>query len=111
MPTFQQLVDNLQSLNDSGANGNPKRWPDSERLVYAIEGLEKLRRERPDAFIGLYSLDLQLISLSSNFPIASEFVNAVKEYVIARCLMKNNDVGAEGSLSTAHFNLARSDIA
>lgn len=110
MPTLQNLIDGLQSLNDGGLNGNPKRWPDSERLGYVIEGLEKLRRERPDSFIGLFSLDLRMLTLASEFPIEPEFINAVKEYVISRCLLKNQDAGPEGSLATVHLSLAQGEV-
>lgn len=108
--TLQALANDCTALNDDGANGNPKRWPDSLRLRYAIEGLEKLRRERPDACIGAFSTDFRALTLSSDFPIDTGYSKAVIEFVQAQCLLHNNDVGADGSSAAAHLTLATGDL-
>lgn len=108
--TLQDLVNGCTALNDDGANGNPKRWPDALRLRYAQEGLEKLRRERPDACIGQLSADFRALTLSSTFPLDTPLAKAVIEFVQAQCLLHNNDVGADGSSAAAHLQLASGDL-
>jgi hypothetical protein len=108
--TMQSLVADCTALNDEGLNGNPKRWPDPLRLRYAIEGLEKLRRERPDACVGTFTQDFRALTLGSNFPIDTSMAKAVIEFVQAQCLLHNNDIGAEGSSASAHLALASGDL-
>jgi hypothetical protein len=108
--TLQQLVQDCTALNDDGLGGNPKRWPDSLRLRYAQEGLEKLRRERPDACMKHFATDFRVLALTDNFPLDTSFVKAVIEFVQAQCLLHNNDVGAEGSSASVHLGLAAGDL-
>jgi hypothetical protein len=108
--TLQNLCDNCTALNDFGQNGNPKVWPDSTRLRYAIEGLEKLRRERPDVCIKALGTDFRLLTLASDFPISSDYAKSVIEFITGQCLLQNNDVGIDGSSAATHLGLASGDI-
>jgi hypothetical protein len=110
MATFQQLCESCEALNDAGQNGNPLTWPLTTRLRYAIQAVEKLRRERPDAFFGKLTDDFSTLTLSDQVPVAHEFHIALSDWVTARCLTHNNDIGAEGSSAAAHLQLAASDL-
>jgi hypothetical protein len=108
--TFQELINFAgKPLNDEGINGNPKRWPDALRLDYALEGLWKLRRERPDLFIFNLAGELSY-ALAQAVPVDAAMAQMLRDYIVARCLSHNNDVGAEGSSSTGFFQLAASGV-
>lgn len=102
--TFQQLIDRARyTLKDD----DKIRYPDAEMLVYANLYLGTLRRDRPDAFVGLGLLGATLTTyvIGDTFPLSTDFEQPLIDYAIGRAEAKNAESGDEGR-AAGFFGLA-----
>jgi hypothetical protein len=70
----------------------PYRYPDESLIEIVNEGMLEARRIRPDLFIGRLSADLALVtSLSDPMPLPQQFYGPLKNYVVGRAEMRDDE--------------------
>ena len=74
----------LPTLNDDGT-----RYTAPEMLGFVRDGLNEIKRMRPDAFLGQYSVVIGALTADSTLPVGDQFFRPLADYVIARCETKD----------------------
>lgn len=94
MATMQQIIDAARRpLNDA----DKTTWSDAELLAYALDGMRRLRGERPDLFFGLAGGLIDTLAGGSTFPL-DEFVQpALTDYITARAQFKDDEYAVQGA--------------
>jgi hypothetical protein len=86
--TMQEVVDKGRApLNDD----DKVRYPDTELLGFANDGILYLRNRRPDLFIGSYATLPEKLVIGDTFPLSAEYVPAVADYIAARAESRNDE--------------------
>lgn len=90
MSTLQDVV-TLARIDLNDATTNPAtgdaitpRYPDSDLLKFANDGIAKVLVMRPDLNFGNYATAYADLTLSDPFPLPSEYRPAITAYVVAR---------------------------
>ena len=73
------------TLNDVGR----VRYTEPERIGFVMDGLQFMRNERPDLFVGAFSTPIGTLIAESPLPIDDQFFRPLVDYVIARCETKD----------------------
>lgn len=103
---MQEIVDKARvPLNDS----EKTRYSDDVLLSYANDALLLLRNKRPDLFIGSYSALPEKLVIDATFPITSEHMPPVMDYVVARA-ESHNDESVLTERAALFFKLAEGQI-
>lgn len=91
--TVQQLLDKARlPLNDPGK----VRLPDTELLSYANDAFLRVRKKRPDLFLGLWSALPSELAVTDYFPVAAEYIPVVADYITARAEIKEDEHIGDG---------------
>lgn len=87
--TYQSAVDLARvPLNDA----NRDRYSDDILLLFANHAMLQILKRRPDLFVGQFSsLPNGERSLNDAFPLPSEYVQTVADYVTARAEMTDDE--------------------
>lgn len=88
--TMQQVVDKARiPLNDADKTTHS----DADLLGYANDGILLLRNKRPDVFFGSYLTlsTLEQLALSATFPLPSEYIPAITDYIVAMASSLNDE--------------------
>ncbi|MDH4483049.1 MAG: hypothetical protein QE279_10145 [Rhodoferax sp.] len=97
MATAQNILDLARDpLNDD----DKTRWPDEKLLPHLNQGLEQIRRARPDLF-SVWT-DFALVS-TSQVPLAAAYHQNLADYIAARAFAKDDEEGI--AKATAFFTL------
>lgn len=97
--TMQQLVDHARlPLNDA----DKVRYPDSELLTYANLALLRVRKKRPDLFLGQWAVLPSGLALTGYFPVGDEYLPVVADYITSRAEIKDDEHIGDGR--SAAFN-------
>lgn len=73
------------TLNDASLT----RYTEPEMIGFVIDALQWARNEKPDLFIGRFSIAIGTLTTLSVLPIDDQFFRPVVDYVIARCETKD----------------------
>lgn len=88
MATFADILSQARVfLQDTGS----VRYSDSELMVCANDAMKAIRRVRPDAFLGQFKTAIQDYATTDTFPIGLEFVQAVRDFVVAYAQMRETE--------------------
>ena len=88
MATFADILSTARVLlQDTGS----VRYSDPELMVGANDAMKIIRRVRPDAFFGQYKFAIADYELNDTFPIGLEFVQAVRDFVIAHAQLRETE--------------------
>ena len=88
MTTFADIVSQARVLlQDTGS----VRFSDAELMVSANDAMRLIRRVRPDTFFNNYKTVISTYVLTDTFPIGLEFVQAVRDYIIAYANMRESE--------------------
>ena len=100
--TMQAVLDRARiPLNDTGKD----RYFDADMIVYANDAILRLRKGRPDLFIGLFlNYPSSSLAVGATFPLADEYVPAVADYVTARSQFVDSELTRNG-MAAAFFAL------
>lgn len=92
MTTMQNILDLArESLNDAAK----VRWTDPRLLAFANDAIQRLVTSRPDLFLGGFAaLPSADLAVGATFPIADRHKRAVADYILARAMMNETEVGA-----------------
>lgn len=86
--TMRDVVDKgRKPLNDV----DKVTYSDPDLLGYANDAILLLRNRRPDLFIGQWSALPENIPIDDPFPLPSEYVPAVADYITARAETHNDE--------------------
>jgi glutamine cyclotransferase len=88
MTTFADIVSQARVLlQDTGS----VRFSDAELMVSANDAMRLIRRVRPDTFFGNYKTSISDYILADTFPVGVEFVQSVRDYIIAYANMRESE--------------------
>jgi hypothetical protein len=106
MATYQTVVNLARlPLNDDDPDDLLRRYRDAELHTYALHGVQRLWRMRPDLFVGGYSTPPSLsATINSTVPLPDSLVEPLADYVTARAQSKD-DESVTSALAPAFFNL------
>ncbi len=91
--TAQKVLDRARiPLNDD----EKIRYLDNELLVYLNEGVQCLRRDRPDLFIGSLGNDIADIVLNDTLSLSPMHIQSLADYITARAESKDADMSDQG---------------
>ena len=91
--TMQELLDFARlPLNDADA----VRYPDSELLSYANSAILRVRKKRPDLFLGQWAVLPSGLAVTDYFPVSDEYFPVVAEYITARAEIKEDEHIGDG---------------
>lgn len=88
MTTFSDIISQARVLLQDTTS---VRYSNSELMVSANDALKLIRRVRPDAFFGSYKTPIADYVISDTFPIGLEFVQAVRDFIIAYANMRESE--------------------
>lgn len=93
MTTAQTLIDEARTtLQDADKD----RYTDLELLVGLNDGLKLIRAVRPDLWYGSLSTALVALALIDAFPLAPEYEQAIKKYIIHHAEMRDDEYAVNG---------------
>lgn len=88
MTTFADIITQARVLlQDTSA----VRYSNVELMVSANDAMKLIRRVRPDAYFGQYKTSIVDYTLSDTFPIGTEYVQAVRDFVVAYANMRESE--------------------
>ena len=88
MTTFADIIGQARELlQDTTA----VRYSDASLMVYANDAVQLIRKVRPDVFLGQYKTAISLYQTADTFPIGIEFVQAVRDFVVAYANMRESE--------------------
>lgn len=91
MATVQSVLDLARlDINDSSTNTASRRWPDSDLLKFANDGIAKALVMRPDLRFGSYGTAYVDLAATASFPLPLEYRPAIASYVVA-CNQSGDD--------------------
>jgi len=91
--TVQSLLDRARlPLNDD----EKIRYPDTELLAWAVDGVKLLKRKRPDLFVGRWTVSFDALEVGDAVPIDEMYHQMLADYITGRCETKDADFSAEG---------------
>lgn len=86
--TVQQLIDKARlPLNDA----DKVRLTDVELLGYANDAFLRIRKKRPDLFLGMWNILPSELAVTDYFPVTDEYVPIVADYITGRAEMKDDE--------------------
>lgn len=88
MTTFADIVSQARVLLQDTSS---VRYTDAELMVSANDAMRLIRRVRPDTFFNKYKTTIPDYVLADTFPIGVEFVQAVRDYVVAYANMRESE--------------------
>jgi hypothetical protein len=88
MTTFADIISQARVLLQ---DTNSVRYSDAELMVSANDAMKMIRRVRPDTFFGKYKTSVVDYTLADTFPIGIEFVQAVRDFVVAYANMRESE--------------------
>ncbi len=104
MAAAQQLLDRARiPLNDA----DKARYTDTVLLEYLNEGLQWLRRERPDLFMGALNKPLATLATDTDVPLGAQWHAPLADYVSARAQTVDADAADPNGRAAAFFTLSR----
>lgn len=93
MATFQNVIDNARvDLQDSGKT----RYPDTELLGFANDGLQEMYRYRPDFLFGKYTTITTVYVASDEVPVTAKYVMLLQFYVAFRAEIRDDEYAVNG---------------
>lgn len=93
------VSDVLTSARDTTQDVAAQRAADAEARRYIVDGLNAMKNERPDLFLGNWSA-IETVANGDTLPIPAQFFRPLVDYVIARLESKD----------AAHVVSARADL-
>ena len=81
----------------------------NDLLGYANDAILVLRNKRPDLFIGSFAALPEKLAIGATFPLPSEYVPAVVDYIVARAETHNDEAVVE-ERAAMFFQLAAGHI-
>jgi hypothetical protein len=106
MATLQELIDQARiPLNDDAKT----RYSDAEMLTYARSGLRTLLSKRPDLFIGQWTLDIEALDETDDFPLDMRVFDPLADYICARSQFKDDEAAVQVT-ATGYYALFQEGI-
>lgn len=91
--TVQQLLDRARlPLNDP----DKVRLTDTELLTYANDAFLRIRKKRPDLFLGMWNILPAELAVTAYFPVSDEYMPIIADYITARAEMKDDEHIGDG---------------
>lgn len=88
MTTFADIISQARVLlQDTDA----VRYSDAELMVSANDVMKMIRRIRPDAYFGSYKTAITEYAKTDTFPIGTEYVQAVRDFIVAYANMRESE--------------------
>ena len=85
MSTMQDVMNLARlDLNDSSTSTSLYRYPDSDLLKFANDGIARALAIRSDLNFGNYNTQYTDLSVSDVFPLPVEYRPAITAYIVAR---------------------------
>src|SRR5438128_2554409 len=81
------VSDVLTSVRDTKQDVAARRAPDAELRRYVVDGLNAIKNERPDLFLGNW-VAIESVGNGDALPITAQFLRPLVDYVIARAESK-----------------------
>lgn len=81
------VSDVLTSVRDTTQDVAARRAPDAELRRYVVDGLNAIKNERPDVFLGSWS-EIETVANGDSLPVSAQFFRPLVDYVIARAESK-----------------------
>lgn len=98
----QEVIDLARKpLNDD----SKVRYTDETLLAYLNQGVQQLRKQRPDLFMGFLNGYIADISVNDTIPVAPTQRQKLADYVTGRAETVNADIG-EASRAAAFLQLS-----
>lgn len=88
MALFSDIISQARVLLQDTSS---TRYSDAELMVSANDAMKLIRRVRPDAFFGSYKTTISDYALTDTFPVGLEFVQSVRDFVIAYANMRESE--------------------
>lgn len=88
MALFSDIVSQARVLIQDTSSA---RYSDAELMVSANDAMKLIRRVRPDAFFGSYKTVIADYVLSDTFPIGLEYIQAVRDFIVAYANMRESE--------------------
>jgi hypothetical protein len=88
MTTFANIVSQARVLIQ---DVNAVRYSDAELMVSANDAMKIIRRVRPDTYFNLYKTNISDYILTDTFPIGIEFVQSVRDFIVAYANMRESE--------------------
>lgn len=106
MARIQDIVDLARkSLNDD----EKIRWPDDECLKYAQDAYDLVYQVRPDMYLTQFNtFNAETLILTSQSPIETRFRRQIADYIVMRCMMKDDEaVSANKAVNANNYLMSR----
>ena len=88
MTTFADIISQARVMLQDTTS---VRYSDAELMLSANDAMKLIRRVRPDAYFGKYKTPLTDYVLSDTFPVGIEYVQAVRDFIVAYANMRESE--------------------